>query len=259
MTVDQINQSIQLLREDLLNHSLYSKIKNINDLQKFVETHIFAVWDFMSLLKSLQSQLTCTNTPWLPNKNSKTAYLINEIVLAEETDINQVGERKSHYELYLEAIKSFGADTNDIDLFLNKLKNEDIFSAINSLNVPKEVKYFLEFTFKIIEEGKPHKVAAAFTFGRENLIPSMFTAILKNFQKNFPDQDISKLIYYFERHIELDEDEHGPMALEMVTELAGNDPEKWQEIEEVSVEALKKRIGLWNSIESIIINKKVLV
>jgi len=259
MSVDQINQSIQLLREDLLNHSLYSKIKNINDLQKFVETHIFAVWDFMSLLKSLQSQLTCTNTPWLPNKNSKTAYLINEIVLAEETDINQVGERKSHYELYLEAIKSFGADTNDIDLFLNKLKNEDIFSAINSLNVPKEVKDFLEFTFKIIEEGKPHKVAAAFTFGRENLIPSMFTAILKNFQKNFPDQDISKLIYYFERHIELDEDEHGPMALEMVTELAGNDPEKWQEIEEVSVEALKKRIGLWNSIESIIINKKVLV
>ena len=259
MSVDQINQSIQLLREDLLNHSLYSKIKNINDLQKFVETHIFAVWDFMSLLKSLQSQLTCTNTPWLPNKNSKTAYLINEIVLAEETDINQVGERKSHYELYLEAIKSFGADTNDIDLFLNKLKNEDIFSAINSLNVPKEVKYFLEFTFKIIEEGKPHKVAAAFTFGRENLIPSMFTAILKNFQKNFPDQDISKLIYYFERHIELDEDEHVPMALEMVTELAGNDPEKWQEIEEVSVEALKKRIGLWNSIESIIINKKVLV
>ena len=259
MSVDQINQSIHLLRQDLLNHSLYSKIKNINDLQKFAETHIFAVWDFMSLLKSLQLQLTCTNTPWLPNKNSETAYLINEIVLAEETDINQVGERKSHYELYLEAIKSFGADTNDIDLFLNKLKNEDVFNAINSSNIPKEVKDFLEFTFKIIEEGKPHKVAAAFTFGRENLIPSMFTAILKNFQKNFPEQDISKLIYYFERHIELDEDEHGPMALEMVIELAENDPEKWKEIKEVSVEALKKRIGLWNSIENIIVNKKVLV
>ena len=259
MSVDQINQSIHLLRQDLLNHSLYSKIKNINDLQKFAETHIFAVWDFMSLLKSLQLQLTCTNTPWVPNKNSETAYLINEIVLAEETDINQVGERKSHYELYLEAIKSFGADTNDIDLFLNKLKNEDVFNAINSSNIPKEVKDFLEFTFKIIEEGKPHKVAAAFTFGRENLIPSMFTAILKNFQKNFPEQDISKLIYYFERHIELDEDEHGPMALEMVIELAEKDPEKWKEIKEVSVEALKKRIGLWNSIENIIVNKKVLV
>ena len=257
--IAHIEKELMGLRNELKNHSLYKKLHTLEDVQTFMSLHVFAVWDFMSLLKSLQSQLTCTNTPWLPNKNSKTAYLINEIVLAEETDINQVGERKSHYELYLEAIKSFGADTNDIDLFLNKLKNEDIFSAINSLNVPKEVKYFLEFTFKIIEEGKPHKVAAAFTFGRENLIPSMFTAILKNFQKNFPDQDISKLIYYFERHIELDEDEHGPMALEMVTELAGNDPEKWQEIEEVSVEALKKRIGLWNSIESIIINKKVLV
>ena len=259
MTVEKINNSILDYRKELLNHSLYSKIKTIDDLRNFVQTHIFAVWDFMSLLKSLQIQLTCTNTPWIPNKNSKTAYLINEIVLAEETDINQIGERKSHYELYLEAIKSFGADTNDIDLFLNKLNNEDIFNTINSSRIPKEVKEFLEFTFKIIEEGKPHKIAAAFTFGRENLIPSMFTAILKNFQKNFPEQDISKLIYYFERHIELDEDEHGPMALEMVTELAENDPEKWQEIEEVSIEALKKRIGLWNSIESIIVNKKVLV
>ena len=87
----------------------------------------------------------------------------------------------------------------------------------------------------------------------------MFTAILKNFQKNFPEQDISKLIYYFERHIELDEDEHGPMALQMVQELAENDPIKWKEIEEVSIEALKKRIGLWNSIENIIVSKKVLV
>ena len=259
MTVEKINNSILDYRKELLNHSLYSKIKTIDDLRNFVQTHIFAVWDFMSLLKSLQIQLTCTNTPWIPNKNSKTAYLINEIVLAEETDINQAGERKSHYELYLEAIKSFGTNTNDIDLFLNKLKNEDIFNTINSSRIPNEVKEFLEFTFKIIEEGKSHKIAAAFTFGRENLIPSMFTAILKNFQKNFPEQDISKLIYYFERHIELDEDEHGPMALEMVTELAENDPEKWQEIEEVSVEALKKRIGLWNSIESIIVNKKILV
>ena len=259
MTVEKINNSILDYRKELLNHSLYSKIKTIDDLRNFVQTHIFAVWDFMSLLKSLQIQLTCTNTPWIPNKNSKTAYLINEIVLAEETDINQAGERKSHYELYLEAIKSFGADTNDIDLFLNKLNNEDIFNTINSSRIPKEVKEFLEFTFKIIEEGKPHKIAAAFTFGRENLIPSMFTAILKNFQKNFPEQDISKLIYYFERHIELDEDEHGPMALEMVVALAENDPEKWKEIEEVSVESLKKRIELWNSIENIIVNKKVLV
>ena len=259
MTVERINNSIFNYRKELLNHSLYSKIKDIEDLRNFTKIHVFAVWDFMSLLKSLQKKLTCVETPWLPNRNSQTAYLINEIVLAEETDIDQNGERKSHYELYLDAIKCFGADTNDIDQFLSKLNDEDIFSAIKSSNIKKEVKDFLEFTFNIIEEGKPHKVAAAFTFGRENLIPSMFTAILKNFQKNFPEQDISKLIYYFERHIELDEDEHGPMAIEMVKKLAENDPIKWKEIEEVSIEALKKRIELWNSIENIVTRKNVLI
>ena len=49
------------------------------------------------------------------------------------------------------------------------------------------------------------------------------------------------------------------MAIEMVKKLAENDPIKWKEIEEVSVEALKKRIELWNSIEKIIVEKKVLV
>ncbi|MDA9632056.1 DUF3050 domain-containing protein, partial [Bacteroidota bacterium] len=169
MTVEKINNSILNYRRELLDHNLYSNIKTIDDLRDFVEIHIFAVWDFMSLLKSLQRKLTCTTTPWIPNNNSQTAYLINEIVLAEETDINQIGERKSHYELYLEAIESFGADTNDIDLFLNNLKNEDVFKTIKSSSIPNEVKDFLEFTFNIIEEGKPHKVAAAFTFGRENL------------------------------------------------------------------------------------------
>ena len=87
MTVEKINNSISNHRKELLNHSLYSNIKTIDDLRDFVEIHIFAVWDFMSLLKSLQTKLTCVSTPWLPNGNSQTAYLINEIVLAEETDI----------------------------------------------------------------------------------------------------------------------------------------------------------------------------
>jgi pyrroloquinoline quinone (PQQ) biosynthesis protein C len=151
-----------------------------------------------------------------------------------------------------------GGDTVS-SLFLENLKYKSIFETIKSSNLPNEVKEFLEFTFRIIEEGKPHKVAAAFTFGRENLIPSMFTAILRNFQKNFPEQDISKLIYYFERHIELDEDEHGPMALQMINELANGEPKKWKEIEQVSIEALEKRIKLWDSIENIIVKKKVLV
>jgi hypothetical protein len=203
----------------------------------------------MSLLKALQINLTCTKTPWGPNKNSQTAYLINEIVLAEETDVNQEGDRKSHYELYLDAMEDIGASTKkSTDLITKMINSDDIFKTIDNLEIHPNIKEFLKFTFSVIEEGKPHKIAAIFTFGRENLIPNMFNEILHEFQKNITEIDISKLIYYFERHIELDEDEHGPMALEMVTELAKNDKIKWQEIEDISITALNKRILLWDAI-----------
>ena len=256
MNIDSIQNKIKDHRNKLLEHKLYSNIESIKDLQVFTENHIYAVWDFMSLLKALQIRLTCTKTPWLPNNNSQTAYLINEIVLAEETDINQVGERKSHYELYLDAMIDIGAKTEKPVEIINKIANsENIFNAIENINIHPNIKNFLNFTFSVIDEGKPHKIAAIFTFGRENLIPNMFNEILREFEKNVSEGDISKLIYYFERHIELDEDEHGPMALEMVSMLAENDPVKWKEIEDISIEALEKRILLWDAINEQIENK----
>ena len=256
MNIDNIQEKIKNHRDRLLEHKLYSNIETIKDLQLFTENHIYAVWDFMSLLKALQIRLTCTKTPWLPNNNSQTAYLINEIVLAEETDINQVGERKSHYELYLDAMIDIGAKTEKPVEIINEIANsENIFNAIENINIHPNIKNFLNFTFSVIDEGKPHKIAAIFTFGRENLIPNMFNEILREFEKNVSEGDISKLIYYFERHIELDEDEHGPMALEMVSMLAENDPIKWKEIEDISIEALEKRILLWDAINEQIENK----
>ena len=256
MNIDSTQNKIKDHQNKLLEHKLYSNIETIKDLQVFTENHIYAVWDFMSLLKALQIRLTCTKTPWLPNNNSQTAYLINEIVLAEETDINQVGERKSHYELYLDAMIDIGAKTEKPVEIINKIANsENIFNAIENINIHPNIKNFLNFTFSVIDEGKPHKIAAIFTFGRENLIPNMFNEILREFEKNVSEGDISKLIYYFERHIELDEDEHGPMALEMVSMLAENDPDKWKEIEDISIEALEKRILLWDAINEQIENK----
>ena len=256
MDVEKIRDSIKEPREKLLNHKLYTEIKSIEDLQIFTSNHIFAVWDFMSLLKALQNNLTCTKVPWTPNKNSETAYLINEIVLAEETDISQDGKRKSHYELYLDAMIDIGVKVENIEKNIMLLSSSDsIENSIEKLDIHPKIKEFLKFTFSIIDEGKPHKIAAIFTFGRENLIPNMFNEILHEFQNNFTEKDISKLIYYFERHIELDEDEHGPMALQMVNELAENDPLKWEEIREISIVALEKRIGLWDAIYDNVIKK----
>lgn len=256
MNIQHINTSIETQKSALLEHSLYNKVKTIEDLHTFLESHVYAVWDFMSLLKALQSRLTCTTTPWFATKNPETRYLINEIVLAEETDLTLDGRRQSHYEMYIEAMEACGADTSKIESFLSEIQSlQNIFVAIKKSDLHPNIKAFLDFTFRVIEEGKPHEIAAAFTFGREDLIPSMFHAILKNFQEQFPETDLSKLIYYFERHIELDADEHGPMAMQMITELCEEDPQKWKEVEEVSILALEKRIDLWNAIEEIITMK----
>ncbi|MBL7885957.1 MAG: DUF3050 domain-containing protein [Flavobacterium sp.] len=260
MTISTINQSIENQKQQLLQHSLYEKVKTIDDLHCFLENHVFAVWDFMSLLKALQNQLTCTITPWLPVGNPEIRYLINEIVVAEETDLALDGTRQSHFEMYLDAMQQCGANTQMVLAFLNHLKTtQNIFVSIKQSDLHPDVKAFLDFTFRVIEEGKPHQIAAAFTFGREDLIPSMFTEILRSFQVNFPETDLSKLIYYFERHIELDADEHGPMAMQMISELCGNSEQKWKEVEEVSILALEKRIGLWNAIEEQIVAKEALV
>jgi hypothetical protein len=260
MNIEKINTSIQTQKDQLLQHSLYEKVKTIEDLHTFLENHVFAVWDFMSLLKALQEKLTCTTTPWLPTGNPETRYLINEIVLAEETDLTLDGKRLSHFEMYVDAMEDCGANTAPILAFLGNVnQTKNIFVSIKKSDLHPNVKEFLNFTFRIIDEGKPHKIAAAFTFGREDLIPSMFTEILRNFQTNFPETNLDKLVYYFERHIELDADEHGPMAMKMISELCGTNENKWKEMQEVSIEALEKRIGLWNAIEEQIVEKLELV
>ncbi|HLF50709.1 DUF3050 domain-containing protein [Flavobacterium sp.] len=253
MNIKTINENIQPQKDILLQHPLYKKVQTIDDLHHFLESHVYAVWDFMSLLKALQSKLTCTTTPWFATSNPEIRYLINEIVLAEETDLTIDGHRQSHYEMYIEAMEACGANTSEVAHFLSEVHSlQNIFVAIKQSALHPNIKAFLDFTFRVIEEGKSHKIAAAFTFGREDLIPSMFTEILKNFEANFPATDLSKLIYYFERHIELDADEHGPMAMQMVTELCGTDAQKWKDVESISIEALEKRIGLWDAIEETI-------
>src|SRR5690606_15785274 len=97
--------------------------------------HVYAVWDFMSLLKALQINLTCTTTPWIPIGNPQIRYLINEIVLAEETDIDQAGNRLSHYEMYIDAMKDLGANISHIEGLINELETKDIFEVIDQLSI----------------------------------------------------------------------------------------------------------------------------
>ncbi len=247
--IQEINRTLETQTKQLLNHPLYSKISTPEHLRCFMEHHVFAVWDFMSLLKALQVNLTRTTTPWIPVGNPELRYLINEIVLAEETDINAFGKRQSHFEMYLDAMSKSGASRINVEDFIAHVTHgTDIFLVIASSNLPISIRQFLKFTFEIIYEEKPHKIAAAFTFGREGLIPAMFTSIIKNIQQQFPEEDLKLFKYYFDRHIELDADEHGPMAFQMVEELCGKDPVKIAEVQSVAKSALECRIKLWDGI-----------
>ena len=141
-----------------------------------------------------------------------------------------------------------GADTEGIENMLLELKQgNSIFDTINQADLPAHVADFLNFTFRIIEEGKTHKIAAVFTFGREDLIPDMFISMIKRMNRK-NEQNFDQIIYYFERHIEVDGDSHGPMALEMIENLCGTDPLKWEEAISASKSALEKRVALWDGI-----------
>ena len=247
--IEHIEKELAGLRNELINHSLYKKLHTIEDVHTFMSLHVFAVWDFMSLLKAIQMNLTCVSIPWIPAKNAELARFINEIVVAEESDYDAHGVIKSHFEMYLTAMNEVNADTSKMNEFMKMIQsNNTVAEALENLSVPKEVKEFLNFTFDTIKTNKTHLIASSFTFGREDVIPDMFVSIIdKATLENNKSYD--SFNYYLERHIELDGDEHGPLSLKMVTELCGDDAQKWKEVLETGKKALQLRINLWTGIE----------
>ena len=235
--IQHINTQISEYKKAVINHPLYHQLNTIEDVQKLMEIHVYAVWDFMSLLKGLQIELTCTTLPWKPIGNTKIRRLINSIVLEEESDVDSAGNPSSHYEMYLDAMKECGANTNEIEKFVN---------SVSDVTLPKvntAIDSFLATTFDILNSGEAHKIAAAFTFGREDLIPDMFTAIVSDLSK---ENKLDKFVYYLKRHIELDGGEHGPLALELISNLCGDDKQKWKEVEETAISCLVARKELWD-------------
>lgn len=257
--IKSLEERLQPLRKELKNHVLYSQLASVEDIRVFMEQHVFAVWDFMSLLKELQVQITCVRIPWIPKKNGKLVRFINEITLDEESDFDNEGVVKSHFEMYLDAMKAAGASTNQVEVFLRKVESAlPLEMALESVNATSYVSDFVNFTFSIVNTKEAHKIAAAFTFGREDVIPDMFLSIISNASKE-ENMRFDKFRYYLQRHIELDGDDHGPLALQMIEELCGNDTQKWKEVTEVAENALQQRIALWSGIHESIVSHKNIV
>ncbi|MEC9466639.1 MAG: DUF3050 domain-containing protein [Myxococcota bacterium] len=246
--IDTVIANTQPLRKALSDHPLYEAIDSLQSLQAFMEHHVFSVWDFMSLLKALQRKMTCTAVPWTPPTNPTLARFINEIVLEEESDRLPDGSYGSHFDLYLRAMREVGANTIPIETFIELInQGEPIDRALEKANAPAAAARFTRYTLDLVLSGSVIDVAAAFTFGREDVIPVMFEAIVNDLQsQSFTTFDT--LLYYLERHIELDGDEHGPLSLQLIENLCRDNHLASQSVNDVAHQSLTERTRLWDGV-----------
>jgi hypothetical protein len=249
-SIEAIEQRVSSLRDRLARHPLYAAIRTIAHLRTFMESHVFAVWDFMSLLKSLQRALTSIEVPWVPTLHPSSRRFINEIVLGEESDVYE-GHSLSHFEIYLDAMRRIGANTAAIQCTVEAARNcrgGDLTLLEEALQIaPASARQFVQTTFRMIGEGSVSAQAAAFTFGREDAIPSIFRSLLRDLNVEMGG-DLSQFIWYLERHIEVDGNDHSPLSLGMVSDLCGSNPRLWSEAAEAAEGALLARLALWDGI-----------
>ena len=251
-------------RERLVRHRIYKLVNSAARLRRFMESHVFAVWDFQSLLKAMQQRLTCTSVPWVPTPDPEARRLVNEIVLDEESDELPEGGSASHFELYLDGMRRAGADTGPIERMLDTLTEahraqaagsaapprrpaaEIVDEAMRHAGAPDAARTFVGRSFAVIDHGATHAIVAAFTYGREDVIPEMFRGLVSSLASRDPAWE--RFHWYLERHIEADDEKHGPICRRIVARLCGDDPARWAEASAAARTAIEARIAFWDTI-----------
>ena len=268
-------------RERLVRHRIYGLVNSAARLRRFMESHVFAVWDFQSLLKAMQQRLTCTSIPWVPTPDAEARRLVNEIVLDEESDALPEGGSASHFELYLHGMRNAGADTGPIDRMIETLRagvsqvgkpaatgrhgtaeriGQDVAGvsqggksvatvvgdAMREAGAPEAAQAFVRHSFAVIESGSTHGIVAAFTYGREDVIPDMFRGLVSSLASRDPAWE--RFHWYLDRHIEADDEKHAPVCRRIMARLCGDDPAKWAEASRMARACVESRIALWDAI-----------
>jgi hypothetical protein len=268
-------------RERLVRHRIYGLVNSAARLRRFMESHVFAVWDFQSLLKAMQQRLTCTSIPWVPTPDAEARRLVNEIVLDEESDALPEGGSASHFELYLHGMRNAGADTGPIDRMIETLRagvsqvgkpaatvrqgtaermGQDVDGspqggkpvatvvgdAMREAGAPEAAQAFVRHSFAVIESGSTHGIVAAFTYGREDVIPDMFRGLVSSLASRDPAWE--RFHWYLDRHIEADDEKHAPVCRRIMARLCGDNPARWAEASQVARACVEARIALWDAI-----------
>jgi hypothetical protein len=249
MSIDLI--AIREHQGQLENHPLLTTdvMHDKKQLAVFMEHHVYCVWDFMCLVKCLQNYVAPSVVPWIPNKHTKNgaARLINSIMVAEESDSFD-GRYISHFDLYIEAMEEIGADPTRVLNFVERIHSVGLFEAMEV--APAASRAFMQSTFGFIGSDKPHVAAAAFAFGRETVIPGMYMNMVK--QLGITEAEAPKFYAWLRRHIEVDTDDHGPAAVELVNIFCEGDPVMYREAQAAGHQSINDKMAFWDAVRQVI-------
>jgi hypothetical protein len=248
MDEQELERNIEPLRARLLRHPIYAAVKDRRALRIFMSSHVFAAWDFMTLVKALQRFVTCVDTPWCAPEHPRAARLVNAIVLSEESDEIADGVFTSHFDLYLTAMDEVGADCRPIDDFTVRVEQAGSWrEALESVPILPSTRAFVQTTMEISETGRVHEAAAAFLYGREDPIPTMFRRILETLDGQ-PSLEAGAFRLYLNRHVEVDERDRAPLAHELLRTLCAGDGQRWVQAMGAARAAIRARLHLWDGV-----------
>lgn len=240
----RLEENLYPIRQEVVAHPVYALIRDAASLRVFMASHVFAVWDFMCLLKTLQRRLTCVEVPWLPPADLLAARLVNEIVLGEETDEVEPHRYMSHFDLYLAAMEEIEADTRPIRQFVARLRDGlSPEQALAPLPIPEATRRFVLDTL-LTCRAPTLEVATSFLLGREDLVPAMFQRLLEELERSGTRCDAFRL--YLDRHCHLDAEVHAPLAKRLLASLCGEDSARWARATTAATAALSSRRSLWD-------------
>ncbi len=253
---DALAKRVHELGAQVCNHRVFGRLTSIHAVRVFMEHHVWAVWDFMSLLKSIQAEVAPVSLPWKPPADPESARLINEIVVSEEGDEGPDGRPISHFQAYLQAMKAAGATIFPIEHFTSALDvGVALSTAIAESHAPAAAKGFVTTTFAIIR-APLHCRVAAFTLGREEVIPKMFQNAIAGVGPspalNGGPADLSGFLWYLERHVSIDGDRHAPMADRLYTRTCLIDEQTHTESLGAACRVLEQRIALWDAVSEVL-------
>ena len=183
----------------------------------------------------------------VPPRDPQAAQLINQIVLGEETDSGPNGEPVSHLELYLGAMREVGANTASFELFQTSLEGgAALAEAFDRAAVAPFVREFTGNTLQIAGRAPLLTVMASFFYGREDVIPRMFSNLLEKW--HISADQAPMFVYYLKRHIEVDSDQHGPAAKAILVAATADDAQCGLQVLTAARQSIEARIRLWDGL-----------